>query len=421
MKRIAALALLAGCSAPAPLVLPDEPERAEARVVADDLLKKDALTLDDALRIAERLNPDLEIERREIDLATAALWEAQLYPNPSLVAEVEDDKIKAGVRVPIVLSGRIGAATDAAEKDREAAALRYVWRKREILADVKRAYVELLAARREADLATETRDLARTLHDATKVRFEAQAIPEMELLKAAVNLAKAETDLRQATKRAKVGLKALHALLGDTDFPRDRFVGELPARFVVPDLATLRTRVLGGHPLLEAEARAREAAEFRLSQAERERIPDVAFEITAGRDRDEDETIVEGGIEIPLPIFQRNQAKIADAQIRIRQARLRSESVRNELLLRLAEAHEGVTAAQERVTVYRDEILPKATKALEQTNEGYRVGKYGFLDVLDAQRTLAEAKSAYTAALEELNLAAADLETIAGIRLEVAK
>lgn len=417
MRKIWIL-LLAGCAAPEPLVLPELEDRPDAREVATNLLRKETLTLDEALQVADRLNPDLEIGRKEVDLATAALWEAQLYPNPSAILEIEDDKAVGGVRFPVVLSGRIGAASDAAGKDREAAALRFVWRRREILSDVRRAFVELLAARREAELAAETRDLAKTFHEATKARFDAQAVPEMELLKAAVNLAKAESDVRRAGQAAAIRLKALHALLGDADFPRDQFVGELPTRFQLPTLESLRARVLAGHPLLEAAQREREAAEHRLSLAERERIPDLAFEITAGRDTEDDETIVEGGVEIPIPLFNRNQAKIADAEIRIRQAQLRIQSVRNELLLRLAKAHEEVTSAQDRVAVYRDDILPKAQKALEQTNEGYRLGKFGYLDLLDAQRTLSEAKIAYTTALEELNLAAAELDLVTGMRLE---
>jgi cobalt-zinc-cadmium efflux system outer membrane protein len=69
------------------------------------------------------------------------------------------------------------------------------------------------------------------------------------------------------------------------------------------------------------------------------------------------------------------------------------------------------------VATYRDEILPKAEKAVAQTNEAYGLGKLPYLDVLDAQRTLAEARIAYVAALSELNVTAADLERLIGTRL----
>jgi cobalt-zinc-cadmium efflux system outer membrane protein len=85
------------------------------------------------------------------------------------------------------------------------------------------------------------------------------------------------------------------------------------------------------------------------------------------------------------------------------------------------ESYRTFGAAQDRVRVYQEEILPKAQKALDQTNEGYRLGKFGYLDVLDAQRTLADSTKALTAALADLNLAASDLETLTGMRLETVR
>lgn len=425
-----------GCgSAPPPIALPDleatdrrfaAPAPTEPRRVTEDLLGKEDLGLEEILTVADLMNPELASERKNIDLATAAVWEAKLYPNPSALFEIEDYKTRstpgsakrtAGVSVPLVFSGRIGAATSQAEKEQEIAAVTYVWKRREILSDVKRAFLSLLASRRNAELARETRDLARALNDVTNERFKAQAIPEMELLKSAVNLAKSEVDLKLAEKDLAVSLKTLHARMGVADFPKEKFTGELVSRFTVPSFEALRGHVTTLHPLVEAAVKTREAAEFQLSASRRERIPDVGLELLAGVDS-EDDMVVQAGISIPIPFFNRNQARIAAAEIRIQQAEFKIQGVRNDLILRLTEAYRNFTAAQERVTVYTEEILPKAQKALDQTNEGYRQGKFGYLDVLDAQRTLAEAKIAYAAALADLNLSAAELEKLTGTRLE---
>lgn len=431
-----ALALLAACGgAPEPILYPDveatdrrftAPTPSEPRRVTEDLLKKDELSLGEILTIADLMNPELVSERKNIDLATAAVWEAKLYPNPSAILEIEDYKTEStpgsskrtgGVSIPLVFSGRIGAATSQAEKEQEIAVLTYVWRRREILSEVKRAFLALLASRRNAELARETRDLAKALYELTNERFKAQAIPEMELLKSAVNFAKSEVDLKLAEKDLAVSLKTLHARMGVVDFPKEKFMGELAERFTVPSFEALRGHVTTVHPLLEAAVKTKEAAEFQLSASRRERIPDVGLEVLAGIDS-EDDTIVQAGLSIPIPFFNRNQAKIAAAEIRIQQAEFRIQAVRNDLILHLTEAYKNFTAAQDRVTVYTEEILPKGQKAMEQTNEGYRLGKFGLLDVLDAQRTPAEAKIAYTAALADLNLSAAELEKLTGTRLE---
>lgn len=432
---VLASVILAGCgAAPEPIPWRDLESR-DARFIptgaaspATEILARDELTLADLLTLAQALNPQLAAEKRNVDLASAAVWEARLYPNPSLLLELEDyrprdgatlsnSKRLAGVAVPLVVSGRIGKAASAAEAERDLASIRYLWRRREILSDVKRAYVTVLATRESVTLARDSRDLAKTLRDVSDERLRLQAAPEMESLKASIALAKAEIDLRSAQRDAAVALKALHAAVGQVDLPKDRFAGELAVRFTLPALDVLRGQVTTLHPVLEAARKAKEAAELDLDVARAERIPDPQFQITAGRDP-ENVTILEGGIAIPLPLFNRNQARIAKAEARIRQTEHEIDAARNDLVLKLTEAYRTFAAAQDRVGVYREEILPKAEKARAQTEEGYRLGKFTSLDVLDAQRTLAEARFAYAAALSELNLSAVDLEKITGTKFE---
>ena len=54
----------------------------------------------------------------------------------------------------------------------------------------------------------------------------------------------------------------------------------------------------------------------------------------------------------------------------------------------LTQAYEALSAAQRETGILRDEILPAARNAFEVTNKGYELGKFGFLEVLDAQRTI---------------------------------
>jgi len=431
------LALSSCQSTPPPPVPMEWPERpaaapapaaAAAQSPASGPLQKETWTLDDALDAAEAVNPEIVVERRNVDLATAAIWEARLYPNPELQLGVEDWRTQdgltwshakrlAGIEFPLVLGGRLGAATSAAEAQRDAAAVHYVWRKREILGGVKLAFVEVLAARKNLELTRETRDLARSFRDATDERFRAQAIPEMEVLKASVNAARADSDVSLAEKRLAIAEKSLLAAIGKADLPMPAITGELAARFQDPDLVALREQVTARHPLLEEAQRSRQAAERELDLARAERVPDLGLQIAAGKDP-EDENIVQAGLTIPLGVFNRNQAKIESASIRRDQAQRRIAVTLNELVLSLEETSRSFAAAQERVSVYEQEILPKAQRALDQTNEGHRLGKFGFLDVLDAQRTLAEAKAAYAEGVAELNRAATNLETLTGTALE---
>ncbi|MBI3272828.1 MAG: TolC family protein [Planctomycetes bacterium] len=404
---------------------------APVRARVEELLSKEQLTLDEVLAIVDARNPTLAAERENVDLATALIWEARLYPNPTFLCSIEDYKTKdrrafdhstkrIGVGIPVVVGGRIGAASAVAEKERQLAAIAYVWRRREVLTEAKRAFVNLLSTRRALELAKETRAIAADFNRVATERYNVAAIPQMEVLKSDVYLAGADIDVRVAEKNAVTAQQALHALLGDAQLAADRFEGELSARFTPPALAALGAEAGAGHPLVEAARRARESAELQLEQARAERMPDPEVEVMVGRDGDND-SLAQVGLAVPLPLFNRNQGRIAAAEAKIRQADFKLRATENDLRRQLGEAHREFVAAQERARAYGDEMLPKAQISLELTTEGYRQGKFGYLDVLDAQRTLAEAKLSYATALADLNLAAADLEKLAGMRLEAVK
>lgn len=425
MRYVAALTLaLAGCAS-----VPDGPTAFEFSppAVSDVTATKEEITLDEALKLAEALNPELQALRRDIEIAAAETRHASLYSNPSVFAETEDYRTKGsnglsgaertlGVGVPIVLSGRIGAATAVAQKQREIAAWVYAWERRKKLIEVKKAFFQLLALQQYRALTEDNRDVAKAFHEVSEQRFRAQAVPEMEVLKSSVALAKAEADLRTVEGQWASALSSLKASIGNVDLAFTRVAGTLPSKFEVPALQALKAPIFDKHPLVERALRAKEQAEAELSLAKAEAWPDVSVQVAMGKGP-EDDTIVEGGVSVPLPLFNRNQWKVAAAEHRIRRAEHEIEAAKNEVLRRLESSYHAFVAAQHRVDAYRGEILPKALRALASSNEGYRQGKFNYLDVLDAQRTVAEARIALVFALLDLNSSASELELITGSKL----
>jgi cobalt-zinc-cadmium efflux system outer membrane protein len=73
-----------------------------------------------------------------------------------------------------------------------------------------------------------------------------------------------------------------------------------------------------------------------------------------------------------------------------------------------------VTAAFEEVAAIEATVLPGAQSAFDGTEEGYRAGKFSLLDLLDAQRSLVNAKTQRLRALGDLHKASARLERLIG-------
>jgi len=63
------------------------------------------------------------------------------------------------------------------------------------------------------------------------------------------------------------------------------------------------------------------------------------------------------------------------------------------LSAQVMEAFEQLSSALAMAQTLRDDVLPGARQALDATTKGYEAGKFGFMDVLDAQRTLFEAET----------------------------
>ena len=117
---------------------------------------------------------------------------------------------------------------------------------------------------------------------------------------------------------------------------------------------------------------------------------------------------------VPLPIFDRNGAAATAANARLAKAFEERRAAQARVSVMLTEAHRALSTAYDEVTALRTTVVPGSQQTFEAVSEGYRLGKFGFLDLLDAQRTLIGSGSQYLRALSEYHKAAADVERLLG-------
>jgi cobalt-zinc-cadmium efflux system outer membrane protein len=120
------------------------------------------------------------------------------------------------------------------------------------------------------------------------------------------------------------------------------------------------------------------------------------------------------GLSVPLPLFDRNQGNLLEALRRTDKARDELAATEIRLSTELAQAHERLKALSLEVSSLQTEILPGAQSAYEAASKGYELGKFSFLEVLDAQRTFFQARSQYLRALAEAHRAAAEIDRVLG-------
>jgi cobalt-zinc-cadmium efflux system outer membrane protein len=201
-------------------------------------------------------------------------------------------------------------------------------------------------------------------------------------------------------------------LLGRADLKDAALSGALaekPDAGLFDDLAGER---LASHPSVRGAQANLDRARLANRRARLEPYPDVKVGVAGGRIGETDESIIQLGFSVPLPILDRGKGRLQEARANVGVAEAELHAVRQQLQREWANALKRCRAAAEQVANYRERILPKATEALRLVQTGFEQGKFGFIDLLDTQRTTAEARLAYQQKLFELNVAQAEIEAL---------
>ena len=384
-----------------------------------------ALTLRDALALALVGNPELAASSWEIRAAEARALQASLLPNPELEAEAEEIFGTGGAKgvgsaeVSLVLSqlvemgGKRARRVRVAALEGELAGWDYEARRLTVLTDTTKAFVEVLAAQERVALGEELVKLAERAQQIVAEKIKAGKVSKAEGNKARVELVTSQIELAQARRELAARRKRLVALWGGKTATFQRVAGQLDAITPVPSADRLAA-FLAQHPDV-----ARWRTEMSLRQAKlalEKAKARVDLTLSGGvkylNEPDDGAFIV--GIGVPLPIFDRNQGGIREAKVELAKAAEERRSAETEMTAALGEAYEELASAFEEATTLKKDLLPTAQAAYDAVREGYRQGKFAFLEVLDAQRTLFEAKQKHIGSLASYHQALAKVEGLIG-------
>lgn len=376
------------------------------------------LTLADAMRLALSANPELAASAREVDAREGGIVQAGVLPNPRLSVEVED-RNKATrtttvlVSQPIELGGKRGARVEVAERGRDIATAELKAARAAVRADVITAFFGVLAAQERVGIAQSLLELSQRSTTAASRRVIAGKISPVEETKARVAEAGVRVDLAQASSELAVARKRLASLWGNPAPRFERAAGQAELLPSIPSVESLDTR-FGESP---GVVRAQLELERRKAMVELEkarRIPDVALSLGGKRDEELGRNQAVVGLSIPIPVFNRNQGNLLESLQRRDKAEEELAATQTRLSTELAMAYEQLKSSRLQAESLQRDILPGAQSAFDAASTGFTLGKFSFLEVLDAQRTLFQAKSQYLQALANAHRAAADLDRILG-------
>ncbi|MDR7268187.1 cobalt-zinc-cadmium efflux system outer membrane protein [Pelomonas saccharophila] len=378
-----------------------------------------AITLAEARALAQAHNPELAAARLELQALQAAELQAGARPNPELGVLLEDTQRSATrtstvqLSQAIELGGKRAARLAAAAQTREQAAVALQAKQAEIRAAVTAAFSELLAAQQQQGLAESSLELARGAAHAADKRLQAGKVAPLEPAKARVAEAGARAELAQARSALLLARGRLAALWSQSPQAVTPAEGDATALPRLPDEQRLAEQ-LPDAPALRL-ARLDIARHQALTEGERaRRVPDLTVTVGAKRDAEQGRTQAVIGFSVPLPLHDRNQGALLQALRREDQAREALTVATLKLQGEVAEAGSRLRLSHEQVQLLRDEALPTAQTAYDTALKGYELGKFAFLDVLDAQRSLFQLRRQLLQDSAAAHRAAADLERLLG-------
>ncbi len=368
-----------------------------------------ALTLAQVLsRVFER-NPELSVSRLEIEAATARVTQAGQRPNPEITAEAENlstPAVGAGVfqytestlqfSQRLETGGKRNLRVGAARKDVAVASGQFETKKADLIASASQAFAEVLAEQQRTANQQELSRLAQQTYSAVVDRVTAGKVSPVEQTRAAVALASAQLEEEKQQQALVAAKDRLAALWGGSH----REVPAVQAAFEIPPVPSdLPPSCIANSPDLQLAAAAIASRTAALTLELASRKPDLTFSAGFRRLNLDNQEVWVAGVSLPLPIFDKRQGSIAEARVRLEQSRAQAKSIEWRIRADLAQAQHNHDIALQQAKALSANALPAAKEAEAAVEEGYRLGKFDLLNVLDAQRTFAELQGKYIEAV----------------------
>ena len=383
------------------------------------------LDLRNALSRALASSPTLAIFPWRERAADANILQAGLRPNPELAAEIENFagtgaySGTSAMNLTLALSQviELGDKRDyrlrAAEWSRGVTGVDYELARLDVLAETARRFVDVARYQALLDLARRASTVAAAAEEVAEERVARGRSRTAELSQARIERARIEIDEEHAEHELASARIRLAASWGETQALFGDVLADLDALPDAPPLEEFLDRVneapgVQRYLAVERVAAAREAlARARARQDLRVGVGVRHFEQTS------DQALVLQ-FSMPLPVTDRNQGQIAAASADQRMMQAERHRARIETHAVLFGLYQELTHARTEAAALEAEVLPEAQTMMEQVDQGYREGRFSYLELSAARRQLLEVERATIEAFAKGHALLIELERLTG-------
>ncbi len=396
------------------------------------------VTLENYLLYASLNNANLKAMFEQWKATIEEIPQAKSLPDPKFtygyyIREVETrvgpQKHRFGIMQTFPWFGKIEARTDAAASAAKAARQRYEAAKLKLFFEVKDAFYEYAYLAAAVDIAKENLELIQHFEEVARTKYAAATAGHPDVIRAQVELAKLEDNLKTLEELRQPIVARLNAVLNRQSFEilpwpkKENFQRTEVNRNQL--IESLRAR----NPELNAMDFEIEAANYKIELAKKNFWPDIGVGVdwiatdraamSGVKDSGKDPVILMFTMNLPI---WRDSYKAAELQAKAKAAKATQQKIETEntLIAHAVRALYDFDDSARKVRLYGDVLVPKAQELLGASEVAYQGGTLDFLSLIDAQRTLLEYQLWYERSVTNNRQKLAELEMLAGTELAVA-
>jgi cobalt-zinc-cadmium efflux system outer membrane protein len=384
-----------------------------------------ALTLEQCISIAIQQNPLVLSSLQQYKASLARVNQAKAFPQPSLDYDSDlqpkffnfkdSGESYFGISQSIEFPGKRFLRGKIASKESNEIMADIDLLKLDIVFQVKQAFYGLRLAQEKLKYAEQDLELSQDFLQKAELKYDAGDVAKVEVLRAHVEAAKAANQVRTATNDVRLSKAFLNFLLARKKYSPLEIKGELKKTPVKLDIEELKKQALSFRPEIRRINLSLEKENLVKKQATMSYLPD--FELGVSKHRIESEgSWWDVTLSFPIPLFfwQPKKGEIAEAKANIESLKRETEHLRNAITLEVEEAYMNALTAANQIQLFEDEILTQAEEVYNMFLFSYQEGEIGGIELIEARRTLMEARKSYADALFNYDAALAALEKSIG-------
>jgi len=388
-----------------------------------------AVPLRDLVQEAEQNNPTIAASVHAWQASTHVPAQARALPGPELMlqqfsvgsprpfAGFSDSNfayIGVGASQELPYPGKRALRAEVATRGAESARAQSGAVQREVAEAVTLAYVQLAYLQQTLPILERDTRLLDQVRQIAESRYRVGQGHQQDVLKAQLQHTKILQDIAEHHEQAGVLQAQLKQLLNRTQDTPDIIAEPLSPTPVPLSAAEVRQRAREQNPELETRSAMVERERAQIALARKESKPDFAvqymYEHTARQFRD----YYMGTFSVRLPNRDRQRAALAEAQESEQRAAQERQAALQRILGDAQQQYAAVQGSNERLTIYRDGLIPQANAAFQAAMAAYSSNQNDFETLLSSFLDVLNVDVAYWRELAGHESAVARLERLTG-------